>query len=227
MIPQVNKEHYFKKKYDDLNRFISYFYQIDLVNQLRNTKEYENTKNEDFKILEVGKGNGTVSDYLRKLDYQITTVDIDPELKPDQLADIRKLPFKANAFDLITAYEVLEHLPFEELETVLKELKRVSQKYVIISLPYRSTGFEFIFKFPLVRSLAKKSFFDIFLRIPLKFGGFETSGQHWWEIDGGRYSLRKLRRILSGYFKIVKEVRPPLNYYHYFFVLEKNHESHT
>ena len=209
-MPQVKKEHYFQKRYDDLERFISYFYQIDLARE-----------DKPETILEIGKGNGTVSDYLKKLDYKVTTCDFDENLKPDYVVDVRKLPFPDNSFDAILAYEVLEHLPFEDFEKALGELGRVSKKIVLISLPYRSTGFEWIFKFPLIKTLFKKDFFDLFLRIPLKFGGIEVSGQHYWEIDGGQYPIRKIRKFLKKNFLILKELRRPLNHYHYFFTLEK------
>lgn len=208
--PQVKKEHYFRKKYDDLNRFISYFYQIDLT-----------TSTEAKNVLEVGKGNGTVSDYLKKLGYRVVTADIDPALKPDYISDIRKLSFKDGEFDLAMACEVLEHLPFEDFEKSLAELKRVSRKYILISLPYRSTGFEMVLKFPGIRTICKTLFFDFFLRIPLKFGSIEVSGQHYWEIDGVKFRLSKIRKIIRRQFKIIKEVRPVLNHYHKFFLLEK------
>jgi len=210
MNPQVKKEHYFRKKYDDLGRFISYYYQIDLARSL-----------EPESILEVGVGNGTVSDYLKKAGHKVTTVDVDPELKPDRLADVRKLPFGAASFDAVLAYEILEHLPFSELEKALGELKRVSARHVLISLPYRSTGFELALKFPWVRTIFSRPFLNLFFRIPLRFGGFETSGQHYWEIDSAEYSLRKVRKIIKKHLKIKRELRPVLNHYHYFFVLEK------
>ncbi len=207
---QVKKEHYFRKKYDNLDRFISYFYQIDLARDV-----------EPKTILEVGKGNGIVSEYLKKLGYQVTTCDFDENLKPDYVEDIRKLSFSENSFDAVLAYEVLEHLPFQDFEKALEELKRVSKKNILISLPYRSTGFEWVFKFPFIRTLCEKDFFDFFLRIPLKFGGIKISKQHYWELDRWQYSLRKVRKILINHFRILRELRPPLNQYHYFFVLEK------
>ncbi len=208
--PQVKKEHYFRRKYDDLGRFISYFYQADLAVSV----PAEN-------VLEIGKGNGTVSDYLKKLDYKVTTADIDQALNPDIVADIRKLPFQDGSFDLVMACEVLEHLPFLEFEKILEELKRVSKKYILLSLPYRSTGFEAVFKFPFIRSIIGSSFLDLFLRIPLKFGGIEVSKQHYWEIDRWQYSFRKVQGIIGKHFNIIKSVSPVLNHYHYFFLLEK------
>jgi len=212
MEPQVDKKHYFRKKYDDLSRFISYFYQVDLA------QEYTPDKG---KILEIGKGNGFFADYSSKLGYSVTTCDFDKNLSPDVVADIRSLPLPDNSFDSVTAFEVLEHIPFEEVPKALSELKRVSRKHVLISLPYRSAAFEFILKFPGIRTLFKKPFLDFLLRIPLRFGGIEVSGQHYWEIDCWKYSLGNLRKLLKNQFKIVREIKPAMNHYHYFFVLEK------
>ena len=48
---KASKSHYLGE-YDDLGRFISYFYQIDIVKNL-----------EPDNILEIGVGNKTVSNY--------------------------------------------------------------------------------------------------------------------------------------------------------------------
>lgn len=207
---QVKKEHYFRKKYDDLGRFISYFYQFDLTTDL-----------EPKKILEIGKGSGFFSDYMKKSGFSVTTCDFDKTLQPDVVADVRQMPLADGSFDVVTAFEILEHIPFEDLPKALAELKRVSSKYTVISLPYKSTGFEWILKFPGVRTLFRKSFLDFFLRIPLKFGGIRVSGQHYWEIDFWNFRLSKVRAELQNHFRIIKEVRPVMNHYHYFFVLEK------
>ncbi|MDP1719367.1 MAG: methyltransferase domain-containing protein [bacterium] len=209
---QVKKEHYFRKKYDDLGRFISYFYQVDLSQDVIPS---------GAKVLEIGKGNGFYLDYMKKLGYQVTTCDFDKDLNPDVVADIRKLPFPDDSFDLVTAFEVLEHLPFADLELALGELKRVSRGRVIISLPYRSTYFEMVLKFPFIRKIFRRAFLDFFLRIPLVFGGIKVSGQHYWEIDLWKTSLGRVRRVIKRFFGIEKELSPIMNHYHRFFVLKK------
>ena len=173
------------------------------------------------RILEVGKGNGFFSNYMKKNGHSVTTADFDGSLNPDIVADIRSLPISDKSFDIVTAFEVLEHISYEDFPKALRELQRVSKKHVIISLPYRSTGWEFVFKFPGIRTLLKKSFLSFFLRLPLKFNGIKTSGQHYWEIDLYRWRIRKIRKELNKYFRIIKEVRPVLDHYHKFFVLEK------
>lgn len=57
---------------------------------------------------------------------------VNPNLKIIQ-GDIYSLPYRKNSFDLIICTEVLEHL--EDPETALEELKRVSKKYLLISVP--------------------------------------------------------------------------------------------
>lgn len=212
--PQKKKEHYFKSKYNNLERFISYFYQIDLTSSLVSDKAHD-------RILEVGVGSGIASNYLKKADFSVVTCDLDKNLNPDFMADIRQMPFNDGTFRIITVFEVLEHLPFEEFEKALEEVKRVSSKYVIISLPYRSTGWEVVLKFPGMRTLFKKNFLSLLLRIPLRFGGIKISGQHYWEIDSGKYRVSKVRSIIKKHFKIDKEVQPVLDNYRCFFVLEK------
>ena len=213
MIPQKKREHYFKSKYNNLERFISYFYQVDLI-----TRHLELPAD---KILEVGVGSGLVSDHLKKMGLDITTCDFDEALKPDVVADIRRLPFEDNGFEVVTAFEVLEHILFEDVPKALGELKRVSSRTVIISLPYRSTSIELVVKFPFIRTLLKRNFLSIFVRFPWFFKGFSSSGQHYWEIDGYNYRLGKVMKILKNNFKSVKKIRPVLDGCRLFFVLEK------
>jgi ubiquinone/menaquinone biosynthesis C-methylase UbiE len=50
-------------------------------------------------------------------------------------ASLSSLPFRSHTFDVITLCEVLEHM--EEPVTVLRELARVSRRYVLITVPYK------------------------------------------------------------------------------------------
>ena len=209
--PQVEHGRYFNKGYGTLERFIAYHEQSHLVA----------TCLESGTVLEVGIGDGMVSHYLKKLGYSVTKCDIDENLKPDVVASVKELPFSDDSFDLIMACEILEHIPFEDFGEALDEICRVTKRNAVISLPYRSTVFELVLKLPFMRSLFKKNFLDIVMRIPLRFGGFETSGQHYWEIDSSEFSLRKVREEVSKHFKIVTEERAALDPFHYYFVLEK------
>jgi len=201
---------YYSSKYDDLSRFISYFYQIDLVRSFKPNK-----------ILEIGIGNKTVSDYLKKHEFNIDTCDIDKKLKPDFIADIKKLPFKENSYDLVLSCEVLEHLPFSDFDKALSEIWRVTKKYAVISLPYPSVHCELTIKSFITERLFGKNIIDFFLRIPYLFKDLKFSGIHYWEIGRKSYPIARIRNVIERRFKIRKEIRPILNSFHHFFVLEK------
>ncbi|MES2223528.1 MAG: class I SAM-dependent methyltransferase [Patescibacteria group bacterium] len=206
---QVEERHYSKGSYNTLERFISYYYQIRAVERL-------NVKS----ILEIGVGSKVCANSLKEYGLQVTTCDFDKSVLPDIVADVRALPIDDRSFDVSMACQVLEHIPFEDFEKALKELKRVAQKFVVISLPYRSTYFEMVLKFPFIRKIFKRNFFDISVGIPLKFGGFDTSGQHYWEIGRAPYAAKTIRSILRKHFEIIEEFSPVLNKYHRFFILK-------
>ncbi|MCB9805880.1 class I SAM-dependent methyltransferase [Candidatus Nomurabacteria bacterium] len=210
---QVDSDYYFKDKYLTLERFISYFYQIRTIR-----------KNLDKgKILFIGPGDRVVSDYLKKNpNYEIVTFDIDADLEPDVVGDVRHLPFSLDEFDLVVAFEVLEHIEYKYFEPVLSELKKISKNKVIISIPYRMTSFEFIFKFPGIRSLLHKDYLRLAFDIPLRFPGFAVSTQHYWEIDNGEFPIYRIRKSLKTSFNIQKEERPVLDRYHVFLTLTPN-----
>lgn len=211
---QVKKDHYFQE-YDSIDRFISYFYQVDLVKSL-----------DVSSLLEIGVGNRTVSNYFKEHGYTLTTCDIDPDLDPDYVADIRSLPFEDNSFDAVLAYEVLEHIPWEEVPAALKELQRVSRRFVLLSVPYSCAAFEITVYFPLIKRILNKPFVNLlFLRLPYFFRKMHFDGEHYWEMGRKGTTLSVVRKLLEKCFTIQKEVRPILKPIHYFFVLQKNSDA--
>lgn len=207
---QVQQNYYFREKYASIERFISYFQQIDSIRRFKIQS-----------LLFIGVGDGMVTDFLKK-NYQVTTMDIDPALKPDTQGDIRSLPFKDSSFDLVCAFEVLEHIPLDDVKNkAIKEIARVSRAGAIISVPHRRAGFEIVFKFPFIRTLFKKDFLRLAWFMPIRFPGFAISGQHYWEIDGWTTSLKHFRSILGKDFNIIGEKTSPLDSYRRFFSLKK------
>jgi len=207
---QVQKEHYFNSGYDDIFRFLSYQHQIELVRELGPKT-----------VLEIGVGNGTFANYLKQAGVKVTTCDIDKKLNPDVVGDVLNLPFGSKTFDVIVAFEVLEHLPFEKFEKALSELNRVSRKNSVISLPYPCIPFTLAIKFPLINKLIKNPIPSTSLRIPKFWQSNRFDGEHYWELGKKGSSLREIRSILKKQFKITKENHPLMNPYHEFFVLEK------
>ena len=92
-------------------------------------------------ILDAGCGNGIISNSLLD-EYNITGIDSSAEalkyVKCRNLqASVTQIPFPDNSFDLVMCNEVLEHLDNHSLMQVINELKRVANKYILISVPHR------------------------------------------------------------------------------------------
>ena len=124
---QVPTTHYMDG-YDTLERFQSYWHQLQQATALGG------------RVVEIGIGNGTVSAILRLRGLEVVTVDLDSNLRPDVVADIRDLPFETGSFDGALACEVLEHLPWDDLPKALGELRRVARKWTVVSVPSVGPG---------------------------------------------------------------------------------------
>jgi len=203
MLKQVNKKFYNFHKYSFPGRWVSYYYQINET-LLLNPKT----------ILEIGTGDGVYKNFIinnTSIDYK--NMDIAEDLSPDMVGSVDDIPLTDDSFDLIAAFEILEHLPFSQFEKSLSEIRRVSKKYVIISLPHFGPPVKINFKLPFLKEV------KVAFKIPF-YKKHKFNGQHYWEIGKKDYSPGKIRKIIKKYFKIKKEFIPFENQYHHFFVLE-------
>ena len=115
-----------------------------LANFFRNLVNITKAKTVDS-ILDVGCGEGFTLNRLNEhgigkrlegLDYSKDAIALGKKTYPDikiTQGSIYKLPYQNNSFDLVLCTEVLEHL--QNPEQALKELVRVSKKYLVISVP--------------------------------------------------------------------------------------------
>jgi SAM-dependent methyltransferase len=134
------------------------------------------------RILEVGAGEGEVTRRLRAryADATVLALDLpDPALAstwtdwPGVFGSADHLPFPDDAFDLVLAIEVLEHVTAPE--ACVGELARVSKSRVVASVPRE----------PLWRALNLAR-----LRYVRDLGNTPGHVQHW--------SRRSFTRLLSG-----------------------------
>lgn len=99
-------------------------------------------------LLDVGCGSGVFLKILQEQYPQIEAYGLERSI---HLVDIvrsqlhvnilegnaEKLPFESNRFDIVTAMEVIEHLPTGIYQKSLQEIERVAGKMIILTVPYK------------------------------------------------------------------------------------------
>jgi SAM-dependent methyltransferase len=90
-------------------------------------------------IIDVGCGNGAITNVLAEK-YKVTGVDRSRQalqyVRTDTIqssSDAIDVP--ENSFDLVLASEILEHLEEPVFGATIQELKRISKKYILITVP--------------------------------------------------------------------------------------------
>jgi hypothetical protein len=201
---RIPAAHYLAGTYDSKGRFSSYWHQI-----------HEVSSRGVGRLLEVGVGNRLVSEALGRSGIGVVTADINPNLFPDVTCSIEALPFADQAFDMVIACEVLEHLPLENLEGSLHELRRVAAKWVLLSLPNCTRCYCLQVPMPRLGLLR----YQLELPAPPEHA---LVRDHHWEIGHAGVSKQQLIGIFrqTG-FTVEASYRVFEHPYHHFFVLRR------
>ena len=201
--PESNASPYFSVSYDKKGRFASYWHQIDEVVSLKPRR-----------ILDIGIGNRFVANYLRQRGYALTSLDVDYRLKPDLCGSVLAMPVQPGYFDLITCFQVLEHLPYEQFTSALNEFRRLSGKHVLISVPDSSPLFRLWIQIPKIGDFTRL--------VPLPFKRrirHRYDGHHYWHVGHLETPLKRVSGdIRRAGFGIVKNYRV-FEFYHRIFLL--------
>lgn len=101
------------------------------------------------RILEPGSGTARISFHLYRAGVEVTLCDLSENAVQGAMlrfgsrkkyrvirADLRNLPFHDDAFDLVWNAGVMEHFSPDELDMGLREMRRVSRKYVAVFVPF-------------------------------------------------------------------------------------------
>ena len=206
---QVDKSHYNFETYLNLERWISYYHQIQNIRFVSDL-----LKQKSFNVLEIGIGDKTVSNILKNIGFKIITADIDPKLKPDHIISLPIIDLNRK-FDCIVCCEVLEHLKYQDAEKSLKSMSKLS-RYCVLSLPHKSISISITLKIWFLKT------FKLYISTPSpkSFIKFQFNGEHYWEIGAKGFSLKRLKKsIKNSGFRIIKDYRVPEYPYHHFFLL--------
>ncbi len=199
---QVDKAHYDFAKYMSKARWNSVWHQIEEVARLAPNN-----------VLEIGPGPGVFKSLAGTFGIKVETLDLDIELQPDYVASATTMPIDDNSYDIVCAFQMLEHLPYEESLRAFSEMARVSRGKLIISLPDSKPMWCFrvqvpklgVYEFSIPHSLYK---------IPTH----EFDGEHYWEISKKDYPLSRIIDDFSRYAPLLKTYRVRENPYHRFFI---------
>jgi SAM-dependent methyltransferase len=161
-------------------------------------------------VLEVGVGSGLLKVLCANMGVQYRSLDIDPELGPDVLAGVQRIPLGSGSVDLACAFQVLEHMPYEEALAGFRELCRVARKDVVISLPNAARVFPALLSLPFASAL----------RFMIPVPGWPVGRMipsHRWEIGRPGTELGRVIADLGAEARLVKSFRVFENPYHQFF----------
>lgn len=199
------KEGAYGARYMTLPRMVTHWHQANSIAKL----------SPQGCVLEIGPGSGHTTWLLRKWGIDVKTLDFDPRVGADIVADITRTGLPDGAFDCILAAEVLEHLPFEEFDLALSELYRIARRNVVITLPAPFLGISALINMPKIKP------FGLFFGIPFRVD-HQFDGEHYWELGKRGYSKSKiLKHIRLAGFKIIETFRPAPSVYCLFIVLSK------
>lgn len=204
---QVNKEAYAFDKYCPIDRWSSYWHQIDEV-----------IKANPSSMLEIGLGDKVLANYLKNnTTIKYSSFDVAVDLKPDIVGSIDNMSIISdNSYDLVCAFEVIEHLPYERFKIILGELKRISQRWVIISLPHWGRHFSVNIRLPYFKKFHWQKKISFFPK------NHFFNGQHHWEIGKRGFDLGKIKEeINNSGFEIITDYIAFESPYHHFFILKK------
>lgn len=205
------------------NQFLSIFYQVSQPILDLGIKS----------VLEFGTGRNVSKALIEHFNVFHHSVDFDDvRFIPDEVSTI--LSFKTTKkYDMVSAFQVLEHNPLETINDHLVKMKSFSNKYVFISVPYSgrwiSMNLELNFM-PTNLGRIRKNIMFTWPRIFKKTRPIEKYKKrkdkhtpHWWEIGDKNLSKEDFKNIInSSGLKIEKQFHNEYFPYHIFYLLEKN-----
>lgn len=146
--------------------------------------------NKNFRIAEIGVGSKFTYNYLQTKGYNIKSIDIDENKNPDILGNIVTCSPDIIEFETIIAFNIFEHIPYNEFLATIEKFKNKKVKQLFIGLPInRKTIIDF--------KLRVGRYFNKQFSITIPKRKITTENHHW-ELGYKNYTTEKLYSDLSN-----------------------------
>ena len=212
---KIDKDYYRFSEYVSLDRFNTYWFQINEVLNL-----------EPKNAAEIGVGTGVAKYLVEGFGVPVTTIDINANLDPDIVSPITAAAaaLDGRQFDVVLCSRVFHHIPVSDVEAALDNISRLSNRYAVLVLAAE----DFRFYAALRLTSQRERFFSIPIPLFIKRFLLRVSGKS----DGYYYNIWKVNsssrtkksvidEVIRSKFHIRKSYPVPKNYGHLIYVLEK------
>jgi SAM-dependent methyltransferase len=213
---EIDPGRYDFASYVDKRRMITFWYQLDACLRYRPQR-----------LLEVGSGPGLVKAYLQHKGVDVTSVDVNPALKPDFVGSVENLSEHLHGqgrYDVALCARVLHHLPFEAFGRALDELRAVAD-YCVLTLPADEFGIYAALRvtsrnwapvrLPLPRKLKRLS-----PKVPSVHSRRASANSQWKIGDSSATRLENVVSEIEARFRILRSYGLPEDRTHHFFELQ-------
>ena len=215
---------YYTADFDDNRKvqFNSIWYQVKDIIRNRSIKT----------VLEFGTGRNVSKALIEHFNIDHHYVDFDNKrFIPDEVSTI--LEYKTDRrYDIVCAFQVLEHNPIETIKDHLIKMNSLSNEYVLISVPYSGRWISINMEMNFMPSRFgrwRKTILITWPRIFKKSRPIEEYKKrndkynpHWWELGDKNLSKMIFKNIITeAGLKIKKQFHNEYFPYHYFYLLLK------
>jgi SAM-dependent methyltransferase len=208
MKKQVDVSHYKFADYMSKRRWTSVWHQLD-----------ETMRTECHRVLEIGPGLGLLKAVAGLYGLHVETFDIDPDLNPDHLGSVLEMPFDDGAYDVVCAFQMLEHLEYSDSLTAVSEFGRIAGRFLIVSLPEARKFYPIHLTIPRIGLVTLRLPFPHLRPIPNDF-----DGQHHWEVGRSGYPLKRILKEFADAcgMTLSRQYLVPENPRHRFLIFERS-----
>lgn len=183
---------------------------LDLLNWFRYAAIIKKlTKLKPKSVLEAGPGEGVIKSIMSRYVERYDTLDVNSKLEPTYLSDVRgRIPKATGKYDVVIAADILEHIPFVDVPTALRNLREYLMPggVALITIPHRAwfvfwmdwiSGQGHTFRFPdWIRTFYHH-------RLHRRKNPIDTD--HSWEIGDGLHKVQDIENIMRDAGFLIKE----------------------